>query len=102
MHRSLIRASEAFPYRAGTLALIVLPAALTAYLSFHAGGFFPATPALVALVLGQVMVLRTLAADAPFAGYTRALAIAATAFALYALWGLGSALWSHALGRALV
>jgi hypothetical protein len=88
--------------RLGTVALIVLPAALTAYLSFHAGGFFPATPALVALVLGQIMVLRTMAADAPSAGYSRPLAIAALAFALYALWGLGSALWSHALGRALV
>jgi hypothetical protein len=88
--------------RLGTIALIVLPAALTAYLSFHAGGFFPATSALVALVLGQIMVLRTMSAEAPFAGYSCPLAIASTAFALYALWGLGSALWSDALGRALV
>ncbi|MDX6658745.1 MAG: hypothetical protein QOH62_3538, partial [Solirubrobacteraceae bacterium] len=88
--------------RLGTVALIVLPAAFTAYLSFHAGGFFPATPALVALVLAQILVLRTTVAETPFAGYSRPLAIAAAAFALYALWGLGSALWSHALGRALV
>lgn len=82
--------------------MIALPALLTVYLSLHAGGYFPATPALVALVLGQIMVLRTTMAERPCGGYSRSLAIACAALALYALWGLGSALWSHALGRALV
>jgi hypothetical protein len=88
--------------RLGTAALVLLPAALTVYLSFHAGGFFPATPALVALLLGQVLLVRTLTAEHPVAGSTRALAVATTALALYAAWGLASALWSDALGRALV
>ncbi|MDP9347058.1 MAG: hypothetical protein M3P44_15370, partial [Actinomycetota bacterium] len=84
------------------LALVALPALLTGYLSLKAGGFYPATPALVALVLGQVMVLRTTSAQRPYAGYSHALAIAGAALALFGLWGLSSSLWSHAPGRALM
>src|SRR6185436_16603315 len=35
--------------RLGTVALLLAPAAFTVYLSFNAGGFFPNTPAFVAI-----------------------------------------------------
>lgn len=87
--------------RLGTVALVALPAILTVYLAFHSGGFFPGPPGLVAVVLAQILVLRTTLAERPLAGYRGRLAIAAGAFALFALWGLSSSLWSHAGWRAL-
>src|SRR6266496_2645574 len=85
---------------AGGIAL--LPGALTVYLSFNAGGFFPNTDAFVAILLAGVLIARILLAAEPFAGFSRPLAIAAGTFALYAGWTLLSAAWSDAPGRALV
>jgi O-antigen ligase len=85
---------------AGGIAL--LPGALTVYLSFNAGGFFPNTDAFVAILLAGVLIARISLAAEPFAGFSRPLAIAGGAFALYAGWTLLSAAWSDAPGRALV
>ena len=83
-------------------ALIALPGALVIYLSFDTGGYFPASPAFVAIVLVAVLVLRITLVDQPFEGVSRALATAVAALGLLACWALLSALWSDAPGRALV
>src|SRR5439155_22528160 len=83
-------------------ALLLLPGALTVYLSFNAGGFFPNTDAFVAIVLAAVLIARIALAEAPFAGFSRRLAIAAGACALYTIWSLRSGRWSDWSGRALL
>jgi O-Antigen ligase len=88
--------------RAANGALVLLPGALTVYLSFNGGGFFPNTDAFVAVVLAGALIARISLAEAPFAGFSKRLAVAAAAFALFAGWTLLSGLWSHAPGRALV
>jgi O-antigen ligase len=88
--------------RLSTGALALLPGALTVYLSFNAGGFFPNTAAFAALLLAGTLIARICLTDAPFAGFSKPLVIAAGAFALFALWTLVSGRWSHAPGRALL
>jgi O-antigen ligase len=85
----------------GWVALIALAPAALIYLSFKAGGYFPSTPGFVAVVFAQALVLRTTLAKKPFEGFDRALAIPLGALALYAAFGLTSALWSHAVAHTL-
>lgn len=82
--------------------LALLPGALTVYLSFNAGGFFPQTPALLALGLALLLLVRTALAERPFAGFSRALGLGVIPLGLYAAWTLASASWSGAPIRALV
>ena len=80
----------------------LVPGVLTVYLGFSAGGYFPGEPAIAALGLVLVLVLRvTLGAD-PFAGFSRALAVAAAGLALLGVWQLASSTWSDAPARALL
>jgi len=88
--------------RAFEAVTVALPGALTVYLSFNAGGYFPGTTALVALVLAVGLALRAVLVPRPFAGAGWPLAIAGGAVALFAAWVLASAAWSHAPARALV
>src|SRR5438552_13325044 len=85
-----------------TIALMLLPGVLVVFLGFNAGGYFPGTPALVALVLSQVLLLRLVNARNPFAGFAPATVVAIGALALYAALTLASGLWSHAMGRTLI
>ena len=103
----LLRASPgtfdaAVASRAASAAVLALPGALTAYFAFNAGGFFAQTPALVAVVLTLVFVVRVTTAEAPFAGFGWPLAAAAAALALYCLWTLLSGIWSDSPARALI
>ena len=88
--------------RAANAALLALPGALTVYFAFNAGGFFPETPAFVAIVLILVLVVRIMTAEDPFAGFSWPLAVAAGALALYCVWVLVSGSWSDAPGRAFI
>ena len=88
--------------RVANAALLALPGALTAYFAFNAGGFFPETPALVAIVLILVLVVRVTTADDPFAGFSWPLAVASGALGLYCVWTLLSGTWSDAPARALI
>ena len=88
--------------RLATTALLLLPGALTVYLSFNAGGFFPNTVAFVALLVAGVLILRIGASEAPFAGLGRGVLVAAGALALFAGWTLLSATWSDSTARALI
>ncbi len=92
----------AFLQDAFTAGLLALPGVLVLYFSFNAGGFFPDAPAFVAIALLALLVLRTTLIDEPFAGFSRPLALAAVALALYAAWVLASGAWSEAPARALV
>jgi O-Antigen ligase len=85
----------------GLVSLALLAPAALVYLSFNAGGYFPSAPGFVAIVFAQALVLRTTLAARPFEGFSRALAVPLAALALYAVWQLASALWSHATARAL-
>lgn len=88
--------------RAATAAVLALPGGLTVYFAFNAGGFFPETPAFVAIVLILVLVVRVTTAEHPFAGFSWPLAVAAIGLGLYCLWALLSATWSDAPSRALI
>jgi O-antigen ligase len=90
------------PSRLATGAIVLLPGALTAYASFQAGGFFAGTPALLAVVMGVLLVLRVTLAEEPFAGFGRWLGVAVCALGLYAAWILLSTLWSEAPARAVI
>ena len=88
--------------RLARLALVLLPGALTAFLSFRSGGFFPGAPALVAALLALLLALRMAVARRPLEGMSPALGVAAVALGALALWTLGSSGWSGAEGRAVI
>lgn len=81
---------------------MLLPGGLTVYLAFNAGGFFPGTPALVAVVLALLVTARLAVARNPLEGLSPLLGVAIAAIALYAVWTLASAFWSDAPARALI
>jgi O-antigen ligase len=83
-------------------AILALPGAMVLYFSFKAGGFFPAAPALVAIVLLLILVLRITLADDPFASFGWPVAVAVGAMSLFAIWTLASGGWSDAPARALI
>jgi hypothetical protein len=87
--------------RLAAVLLSLLPGALVVYFGFEAGGNFAGSVAFAALLITQVLLVRVLAADRPFAGFSRAHGIAVTLFGLYAAWTLASGLWSGAEDRAL-
>src|SRR5579884_336571 len=89
------------PRRLAGAALLLLPAALVVYLGFSDGGFFPGTPAYVAVLLCLVLVLRVMLAGNPLAKVGPGVAIVVGGFALYTLITLLSKLWSHAPSLAL-
>ncbi|MGA9286118.1 MAG: O-antigen ligase family protein [Solirubrobacteraceae bacterium] len=87
---------------AAMVALMLLPGALIVFTGFNAGGYFPGTPAVVAIVLTQVLLVRILQARRPFEGIAPVTLVAVVALGAYAGLTLASALWSHATGRALI
>jgi O-Antigen ligase len=80
----------------------LLPGALTVYLAFESGGYFPGATAVAALVLLLALAVRIAIAPDPFEGLGAPVAVAAGALALLALWALLSGGWSDAGGRALI
>jgi O-antigen ligase len=86
----------------GTIALMLLPGALIVFTGFNAGGYFPGTPAVVAILLTQILLVRIAQARHPFEGLAPVTLAAIAALALYAALTLASALWSHSTGRALI
>jgi O-Antigen ligase len=83
-------------------ALMLLPGALVVFTGFNAGGYFPGTPALVAIVLAQILLVRIVQAPQPFQGLAPSTLLAISALGLYCLMTLVSALWSHSTARALI
>jgi hypothetical protein len=95
-------AAQASPANVGLVFLLALPGALIVYFAFNSGGMFEVTTAFGALVVLVAMVIAIAVARKPFAGLTRQGLLACGSLALFALWTLLSARWSHATGRALV
>ena len=60
--------SATWASEAAMVALMLLPGALIVFTGFNAGGYFPGTPAVVAIVLSQVLLVRILQARRPFEG----------------------------------
>ncbi len=83
-------------------ALMLLPGALIVFLGFNAGGYFPATPAVAALVLTQILLVRIMQSRRPFEGLAPATLVAIAGLGCYALLTLASARWSHSTSRALI
>lgn len=84
------------------IALMLLPGALIVFTGFNAGGYFPATPAIGALVLAQILIVRILQARHPFEGLGAWTLVVIAALALFGALTLASALWSHSTSRALI
>jgi O-antigen ligase len=84
------------------IALMLLPGALVVFMGFNAGGYFPAAPAVAAIVLAQILLVRIVRSRNPFEGLAHATLVAIGALGLYAALTLASALWSHSSGRALI
>jgi O-Antigen ligase len=80
----------------------LVPGALTLYLAFESGGFFPGATAVATLVLALLLLARVLLADDPFAGVSVPLAVAGGGMMLFAAWTLASAEWSDSSARALL
>jgi len=88
--------------RSSEIGLMALPAALTVYFAFNAGGFFPDSTGFGTLVVAYILMARIALVEHPFEGFTRPLQIAAAALVLYALWTLLSVFSSEAPERALL
>jgi hypothetical protein len=88
--------------RLGLGALLVLPAALIAYMSFRGGGFFPRAPAIGAIVVVQFLIVYVSASTNPFGSITWPAVVAIVSLAAFALWILVSRDWSGARARSLV
>jgi hypothetical protein len=95
-------ASAAWVSKLGLVALMLLPGALIVFLGFNAGGYFPGTPAVAALVVTQILLVRIVQVRHPFEGLAPVTLVAIVALGLYGALTLASALWSHSTGRALV
>src|SRR5450631_4024804 len=57
--------------RAAARLLALLPGALVVYFAFEGGGYFAGSVAFIALLVTQIVILRVLLAERPFAGSTR-------------------------------
>lgn len=86
----------------GLIGLMLLPGGLIVFLAFNAGGYFPGTPAVAALVLTQLLLVRIVQARQPFAGLAPITLVAIGALACYAALTLASGIWSHSMSRALI
>jgi O-antigen ligase len=82
--------------------LMLLPGALIVFMGFNSGGNFPQTPALAAIVLAQVLLVRIMQSRDPFEGFAPSTVAAVGALGLYALMSLISGTWSHSTSRALI
>jgi hypothetical protein len=89
-------------WRSGRSLHLVVPAALTAWFAFRAGGFFPGTVGISVAALAVALMLRVTLARAPFAGWSPLAAVVAGAGVAYGGWTVLSVIWSDAPGRALL
>ena len=79
----------------------LLPAALTLYLGFQSGGFYPGATSLAAAEVAVVVALWFALARRPLAGVGLPVALAAAGLGCFAAWTLLSSGWSESPARAL-
>jgi O-antigen ligase len=85
-----------------TGALLLAPAAMTVWLSFRQGGFFPEGVAWGVVMLAALLLVRCALAPAPLRGVGPWVLVPSVALALLAVWTLASSQWSDSPGRALL
>ena len=81
---------------------MAVPGAATVILAFLAGGFFAVTTGFAVAVLCLMLVAHVTLSERPAAGWSLALAVMASALALFVVWTMLSGDWSNAPARALV
>jgi O-antigen ligase len=84
-----------------TPTIALLPGALTIYLGFDGGGYFPPATGVACGALALALVLRLTLAERPLEGFGLGAALATGAIALFAVWSLISSEWSDAPARAV-
>ena len=84
-----------------TPTIALLPGALTIYLGFDGGGYFPPATGVACGVLAIALVLRLTLAPRPLEGFGLAAGLVAAAIALFGVWSLISSSWSDAPARAV-
>lgn len=85
----------------GLILAALAPAALTLYLAFQSGGFFPGATSLAAVEVAIAGALWLALARRPFEGLSVPLLVAAVALGGLAAWTLLSSSWSDSVARAL-
>ena len=81
--------------------LALVPMALTLYLGFNSGGFFPGAVSVAAALVAVAVVLCLLLIRRPFEGFSVPLVVSVVAFGAFTGWVLLSADWSDSAARAL-
>ena len=82
-----------------TIALV--PGALTIYLGFDGGGYFPPATGVAVVVLSIALVLRLTVTERPLEGFGLGACLVTAALGLFAVWSLISSAWSDAPARAV-
>src|SRR5688572_2354281 len=84
-----------------TPTIALLPGALTIYLGFDGGGYFPPATGVACGAVAVALVLRLTLADRPLEGFGLSAGLVAGAIALFGVWSLVSSSWSDAPARAV-
>ena len=82
--------------------IALLPGALTIYLAFDGGGYFPPATGLACAVLTLALVLRLTLSPRPLEGFGLGAGVVGAALGLLGAWALVSSSWSDAPARAVV
>src|SRR5688572_1601188 len=84
-----------------TPTIALLPGALTIYLGFDGGGYFPPATGVACGAVAVALVLRLTLADRPLEGFGLSAGLVAGAIALFGVWSLVSSSWSDSPARAV-
>ncbi len=84
-----------------TPTIALLPGALTIYLGFEGGGYFPPATGVACVALAIVLVVRLMLAERPLEGFGLRAALVTAALGLFAAWALVSSAWSDSPARAV-
>jgi O-antigen ligase len=85
----------------GTPTIALLPGALTIYLGFDGGGYFPSATGVACAALALALVLRLTLSPRPLEGFGLAAGLVTAAIGLFGAWSLISTSWSDAPARAV-
>ncbi|HYH59623.1 MAG TPA: O-antigen ligase family protein [Thermoleophilaceae bacterium] len=85
-----------------TPTIALLPGALTIYLGFDGGGYFPQATGVACALVAVALVLRITLAPRPLEGVGLAVGLVLAALALFGAWAIISTSWSDAPARAVV
>ena len=84
-----------------TPTIALLPGALTIYLGFDGGGYFPSATGVACAILTIALILRLTLAERPLEGFGLGAGLIAAGIGLFAVWSLVSTDWSNAPARSV-